>query len=320
MEPMPEVPGGELSDAEPAARYTPWTKGVYEVAPGLRPFGTDFGNGAADRRVFQLDADFDKYAENKRTALRERRSKYVRSFRLAADVERAAIDLIVARLAADYPDRFQAGWEGDHRTLSEDAKTWVLPAFGRGNESQSLDMLARLVQEDFAVVSTEHSADWVSYINLCSPSHWAAEEKVGRSFFDVHAPIPAFERVNAVAAEMVQTMVQRGPFVRFVWGVESDDRLNHHTEPPPGWDPEEWHGRLFDRGQFWVRTERQVIFGMPAVGAALFVIRVGYVPNSAILSDPALRDSLRAALLSMSPDARHYKGLERHWDALMALM
>jgi len=308
------------------AKYFPWTKGVYEVAPALRPFGTDFGNGEADQRLFQLDDEFERYAENKRSALRERRGKYVRAFRLSREVERAAIDLIVTKLASDYPDTYRAGFEGDHRALSElneegeEAKTWVLPALGKGTQSPSLDLLARLIQEDIALVSTEADLDWVSYLHLCSPSHWAAEEKIGRPFTDVHAPIPGFERVNAAAAGIVDAMVNKGPFVRFVWGVESDDHLNHHPEAPEGIDQDEWWGRLFDQGRFWVRTERQVIWGLPAARASLFSIRVGFVPDTVVMSDAALRESLLKGVLSMTPEGRAYKGLDTHWDRLLKLL
>ena len=108
--------------------------------------------------------------------------------------------------------------------------------------------------------------------------------------------------------------------MRFVWGVESDDRLNHHPEPPPGSDPEQWHGRLFDKGRFWVRTERQCVWGLPEVNAALFTIRVGYVPDDEVLANYTLRTSLRAAVKSMSAEAREYKGLAKHWDRLLPLL
>lgn len=302
------------------ARYYPWTRGIYDVAPGLRPFGTDFGNGEADRRVFQIDDQFDIYADNKRRCLRERRGKYVRALRLSREVEWAAIDLITNRLATEYPARYRREVHDRHISLFDGDTRYDLGAMGRHDRSDGLDFLCRLVQEDVAIVQTLDQSDWVSYLHLCSPSHWSAEAKIGRSFFDVHEPIPAFERVNAVASTLVETMVGKGPFVRFVWGVESDDRLNHHPEPPPGEDPVAWNGRTFDSGRFWVRTERQVIWGMPSVGASLFTIRVAYVSDIEVLADERLHSSLRAALYSMSPAAREYKGIAKYWDRLTSLV
>lgn len=302
------------------ARYYPWTRGVYDVSPGLRPFGTDFGNGEADRKLFQIDEDFPLYADNKRRALRERRGKYVRAFRLSREVEDAAIRLIASRLASEYPDRFRVEFPDRTITLFDGDVRYDLSAMGRSDRSDGLNFLVRLVQEDIAVVSYQDNADWISYLHLCSPSHWAAEEKVGRSFFDVHHPIPGFERVNAAASGLIDAMINKGPFVRFVWGIESDDRLNHHPEPPPNENPAEWEGRDFSAGRFWVRTERQVTWPLPEAQAALFTIRVGYVEDTEILANPTLRQSLNEALLSMSEEARAYKGLTRDWDRLLRLV
>jgi hypothetical protein len=307
------------------ARYTPWTKGVYDVAPAMKPFGTDFGNGVADRRLFQLDTDRDRFRRNKREALCERHSKYVQRKDLSVDVEQAAVETIGGRLADEYPDRFliqdsERGLflcgEGGKTSLEvtdkiDPARPMIVPA---------LERLALHIQEDFAIVSTNGDQDWVSYLHLCSPSHWAAEDKIGHTFTEVHRPVPGFERVNAATKGLTEAMVNKGPFVRFVWGVESDFRLNHHPQPAPGWTEEDWRGRDFSHGYFWVRVERQVVWGLPEVGAALFTIKVGFVRSDDVLDDSLLRDTLISSLESMSEDARHYKGLDRDWKTLMQIL
>ena len=58
------------------ARYFPLESGRYEVKPGLFKFGTDFGNGDADRQVFQIDDEFPRYQAAKMAARQERLSKY----------------------------------------------------------------------------------------------------------------------------------------------------------------------------------------------------------------------------------------------------
>ncbi len=283
---------------EPAV-YTPWAKGGYEVAPGLKPFGTDFGNGEQDRKLFQFDDQFTRFRESKLKCLRERQSKYRLRHDLEPMVERALIELITARLVEDWPTLFQGDAELLECRLTSET---IRP---------DLDSLALQLQEDFAVVSAAEGRDWISYLNFCSPSHWTAESKAGESFFRAHIPVPGFSRINAAAAAMVEAMIHRGPFVRFVWGLESDDRLNHHPEPPPGADPVAWQGRQFERNWF-ARVERQTIWGLPDVGAALFLVRVGLESDDVIQAKPRLMDSLVAAVRSMSPEALEYKGL-RGW-------
>jgi hypothetical protein len=252
----------------------------------------------------------------------ERHSKYVQRHELSPDVEARACRLIASRLAQEYPERFQlVTVDGGLALAAEGGRIPLEPDDNLARTTPPpLERLALLLQEDFAIVSTVGSEDWVSFLHLCSPSHWRAEDKIGRSFFSVHEPIPGFAKINAVAANLVDSMVRRGPFVRFVWGVESDFRLNHHPDPPPGWDPDEWQGRIFASSSFWVRTERQVVWGMPEVSAALFAIKVGFVGSDVVLRDPRLKDPLISALESMSAESRDYKGLTRDWNRLMAIL
>ena len=285
------------------ALYTPWTKGFYDVAPGLRPLGTDFGNGELDQVLFQFDTSFPKYRENKLRCLEERPGKYCLRHGLRPDVEAAVVERISERLVNENPEWFRLQGDQLECALSGDVI------------SPGLDALALQIPEDFAIVQLEENGDRNAYLNLCSPSHWAGESKIGRSFFETHLPIPGFERVNAAASAIVDSMIKRGPYVRFVWGVESDDRLNHHPEPPPGEDPIAWHGRQFENGWF-VRTERQVVWGLPNVNAALFVIRVGFVPSEIVLNSDGLLNSLVSAVKSMSSEVRAYKGVDGFLDSL----
>jgi hypothetical protein len=294
------------------ARYTPWTKGKYDVAPALKPLGTDYGNGSLDAQWFQLDSRFDEFRQSKKAAIEERFEKYVHRSRLSQDVELAACTAIGTSLAKQYPQWFSFDGINLHP---------INPITGEPMPSVStLNDLALLVEEDICVVCTEDGRDWLAYAHICSPSHWRAEEKIGKSFFDVHEVIPGIEGVNRVAGKMVEAMVQKGPFVRFVWGVESDPRPNHHPDPPPGEDPRMWDGRDFTKGEIWLRAERQVIWGLPEVNATIFTIKVSHTPGSEVLQRKELLDPLITSLESMSLESREYKGLASGWDSLMSLL
>jgi hypothetical protein len=182
----------------------------------------------------------------------------------------------------------------------------------------AFDALCCQVQEDVAVVSTDGARDWLSAYHVCAPSHWRPETKRGLPFVSIHAPVPGMEPVNRVAATMVEMMVRRGPWVRFVWGVDTHRGLNRHPDPPPGASLEAWRGPDLDPGAaspFVLRAERQVICGLPEVGAAVFFIRPSQIEAAELSTEE--RAQLHAALLTMSPESRAYKGLTRHWDALL---
>src|SRR5580658_8888619 len=88
------------------ARYTPWTKGTYDVAPALRPLGTDFGNGLQDACLIQLDRDFARYRINKEAAYAENRAKYFGLSQLDTGVLLAVAEAFATHLSTDYPDQF----------------------------------------------------------------------------------------------------------------------------------------------------------------------------------------------------------------------
>ncbi len=320
------------------ARYFPLEKGVYEVAPGLRTLGTDFGNGTADSRLFQLDTDYAKYRENRLASRAERLGKYVVTRDFRPEVEKEAVEFLIRKLTAEYPELFilttQAGGNRalecrlTEETLVTDSngnlvstKSAVTPPY-----ASAYDALCSQLQEDIAILATEKQSDgstrdWLAALSLCSPSHWAAEDKIGKTFFAIHEPIPGIEKINRAAAGFVDAMVNKGPYVRFVWGFGTDDRLNHHPIAPSGWDPKDWSGRSFDRNRpgspFILRVERQVLHGLPAVGAGLFAIRVSFIEGTLIRKNPRDRDLLKSALLSMNPASRGYKGLEGHLEEVL---
>lgn len=271
------------------ARYTPWTKGRYEVAPGLRPLGTDFGNGEEDHAVFQFGPDSERLIQNKVACIAERPSKYTARHELKAEVEEAATSFIKSQL-----------------NLTDN-----LP----------LEDIAMLVPEDLAIVTTDGIADWLAFGHLCAPSHWALEEKIGRSFATVHQPVPGFERTAAVAPKMLDAMVNKGPWVRFVWSLESDDRPNHHPDAPPEWDQAEWWGRQFkEKRRFWVRVERQCLIPFPQVQSALFTIRLSWWTMEEINNEPTLKQPLLRALTGMTTIERGYKGIHQQFECILNLL
>jgi hypothetical protein len=288
------------------ARYFPFSKGVYDVTPNLKPLGTDFGNGRQDGLVFQLDTEFEKFRQNKLETVRTMRDRSVLQSEFSLEVAKAAVNWMANQLVAEHPEFFslqtrklRCGLTGNDIELSADP-------FG------VLDALLMEVQEDVAVVQMTDDRDWTSFVHVCSPSHWAPETKVGTDFVAVHAPVPHWEKIAPGSRGLVNGMIHKGPFVRFVWTLAEDTVLNHH--------PSISHSPTFEKGEFWIRTERQVLVGLPAVSASLFFIRVAFVPSSELMADQGIAKSLRSNLLSMSPAVRSYKGLAGAWPRIEELV
>jgi hypothetical protein len=306
----------------PPARYFPPRTGRYDVAPGLFPLGTDFGNGAADTLLFQFDREFPRYHANKSACRAERFGKYVCAAGFDGPAAEAALRLMAARLATEHPALFRLEGAGGgvsvlHCRLTDDRLTFDerMHLASESPYADAFDALCCQVHEDIAVVRrAPERGDWIAALHLCAPSHWAAEAKIDRSFVDAHAPVPGFGKVSAAAAALTEACIARGPFVRFTWGIAFDDRLNAHPEPPPGSAPAFWDGE----SPLFLRVERQTLWGLPEVDAFLFAIRVYIYDARPIRENPEQRDALVAALRSMSPESRRYKGVADRFDTVLA--
>jgi dimethylamine monooxygenase subunit A len=313
------------------ARYFPVEPGPYQVAANLRNLGTDFGNGPADARAIQIDSEFLRYYQNKIECRRERLGKYYATSHLKAPVAVASCRFLIERLLEEYPALFRWSASGStpgtgilHCSLTKqnlvfDQYEFVSPRIEQGGPIESayqdgFDALVCQIPEDMAIVQREGEKDWLGAIHLCAAGHWAAEDKIGKDFPAVHSPVPHITPITRAARAMVHAMIHKGPFVRFVWGFGSDNRLNHHPVPPSDWEPSAWKGRSFTSvppGEcpFYLRLERQVTYGLPEVEAALFFIRVYYIDGREIRNNPEERDRLLTSLRTMDPQSQSYKGL-----------
>ena len=318
------------------ARYFPLDRGLYEVAPGLHPLTRSFGNGPLDSQAFQITSAFPRYRENKLRCRAERFSKYVQERNLEPETSSAVNGFLVGRLCEEHPTLFtredlpdgctvHAHHTGD--TIALDARFELRADSPESRRFHSaFDALCMQFECDLAVMRAEGEQqlfrDWLAQIHLCAPSHWAAEDKIGLPFTAIHAPIPHIEKVNAAAEGLVRAMIHRGPYVRFVWGFATDDRLNHHPVPPLGHDPAAWRGRSFDAARHpapvLLRIERQVTWGIPHVNAALFGIHVGFIEGNAVRDNLRERELFTSALRSLSPQSRVYKSVEGSLEDVLA--
>ncbi len=306
MDPLPSPP-----------RYFPPAAGRYETTPSLRALGTDFGNGVADGLVFQLDNQFHRYRDNKLTCRGQAREEYILQSGLDPVVARATVEWMARRLAAEHPGwfaltptldahRLECRLTGEQLAFTCD---WELIEGGPQGYADGLDALCCQVQEDIALlVAHPEQGNSLAYLHICAPSGWVPAEKIGRDFVTVHEPVPGIEPTLRAARGLVDAMVNRGPFVRFVWGIAGDNRLNRH--PRHDLTDVATAGRPYrpDRDPpFWFRVERQVLWGLPHVRASVFAIRLLLRPGTEILANPAERVALHAALEGMSPESRRYK-------------
>ncbi len=243
-----------------------------------------------------------------------------------------ALHALAAHAASEHPDVFT--WDPQTRTAQAlgvtvrdgEVDSWAPGRFGTGDEVarciQGLPapwrlagLLALSFEDDLALVDGRDGT--IPWLAVALPSHWAPEDKVGRPFAAVHAPV-ADNRLLLAASEKLMALVTAGErWERFVWTLTGHPRLHAH---PARTDPQRWpFGADPDAlaAQTWWRTERQSFIPLPGLQQAAFTIRVEIAPMTHALAEPSRAHRVAEALASMSPEVLQYRGLTAVRDPLL---
>jgi hypothetical protein len=149
--------------------------------------------------------------------------------------------------------------------------------------------VSMLIPEDLLIHRVSGGRDWFAAAALCFPSQWDPGEKIGRTWEEIHRPVPMD---LGSSSKIVRAMVHSGPFERFVWSVVYDRRYDFHPGRPRS---------TFAPGNPLVKVERQVT--VPFGDFCLFVLRQYLVEDYD-------REALARAIEGMDEEQRRYKGLE----------
>lgn len=269
----------------PIPHYFPVESEPLQMAASLLRFGTDFGNGDADRRYFQVDDRYAEYVAGKRRAPAHR------------------------RFVVDGPDERT-------RAALDEALTWMRDTLGREHPelrraidadveaADPFDAIARHVQEDFAILNAgEDDRGRTLAVDVRFPSGWRPERLREANFDAIHQPVPGFPPNDKASRGMVRAMVDRGPYARFVWTVGASAALDQHPELFVGDRRALWE----DTKEAFYRVERQVTVPLPKTRSSVFLIRVYVKPLASLTDDERAR--LQHALAVMPPEVRAYKSL-----------
>jgi dimethylamine monooxygenase subunit A len=163
-------------------------------------------------------------------------------------------------------------------------------------------------EEDFAVL--DGATGTLPWLCVCVPSHWAPEDKLGRDFAAVHAPVADNALLLAAGPRLVQLATAGERWERHVWTVSASPRHDQHPRrhPRAPW-PSTQDPDTFAAGCFF-RAERQTFFPVgQGTRQAVFTIRVMVEPLAAVVDSASRAARLHASLASMSDAVLAYKGL-----------
>ena len=176
-------------------------------------------------------------------------------------------------------------------------------------------LLALAFAQDFAVVDA--GTGRIPWLAVCLPSNWAPEEKIGRHFAEVHAPVADNAMVINAADHLMRLVTGPVRWERFVWTVSRQYSLGQHplrnaAAPwPTGIDADALAARAF------FRTERQTFIPVPGQLQSVFTIHVENDPLVEAIDSAAKARQVHDALASMSPAVIAYRGLTDGRDRLL---
>ena len=166
-----------------------------------------------------------------------------------------------------------------------------------GVNSFNIKDIGLRLEEDVAVMKDGK----LSAICFCFPSGFSPDEIVGKSFYQIHEPVPESERLRKSSDNITTAMSREGSkYRRYVWTLSSLSSLSQHPryERPI---PESIDDIYF-------RTEVQTTVGM-GNNISLFFVRVEMTPLNQICVEH--KEIIRESINSMSDSILEYKGLKK---------
>jgi dimethylamine monooxygenase subunit A len=244
-----------------------------------------------------------------------------------------ALHALAAHAAQEHPDHFT--WDGERASApllgaavrSEQVEDLASGSFGLGDEIgrclRSLPPEWRLAGlicltfvEDFALVDAQSGT--LPWLAVALPSHWAPEEKIGRHFREVHAPVADNALLLRASDHLMRIVCGPERWERFVWNVTRHPRLSAH---PANVDHDPWSADAFANASApaaWWRTERQTFIALPGKAQAVFTIQVDIEPLDRAIDKPDKALRLHDAVASMSDSVLAYRSLSAVRNPLLA--
>jgi hypothetical protein len=168
-------------------------------------------------------------------------------------------------------------------------------------------LLSLAFAEDFAVLDANTGR--IPWLAVCLPSHWAPEEKAGRHFAEVHAPVADNQLLINAADHLTHLVTAADRWERFVWTITREPCLRMHPRhlEMSTWPSDADAQQLAAQAHF--RSERQTFIPLPGERQAVFTIHVESRPLAQAVSSAGLARKVHDALASMSPQVLAYRGL-----------
>jgi len=285
--------------------YFPVSKNAFSFQTGLKTL-------AKNDKVIQIDSEYHRYFQNKRTKKGVCYHQFVQRKKLKPEIEKATCKYLIDTLLKNYPDFFSQTVHLNEIHLTNNITMETLKfnlnydflSSTKHEYQDAMDALVSQMQEDMSIVTLDDDSDKICYLHLCAPNFWSAEEKIGKSFSNAHQSVPGMDKINRQHRSLNSLLSNSGPFERFTWGLTSNINLSQH--------PNETitdSRNLIDATTIYLRIERQVTAPFEKYNAYLFFIRTYFRRLQSL--NPDEKGRLANSLNTMPDDIAEYKGISQ---------
>ncbi|SPQ26374.1 9ac65be4-98c9-47fc-87de-6291443aceb4 [Thermothielavioides terrestris] len=218
--------------------------------------------------------------------------------------------LLGTYLPARYPTMFEL-------ITSTDTATATTTTVFR---NKMLRLLGETVEDDMFLLlrdGDEHRA--VAFV-CCHPSGFAPAAKLGRRLAEIHAPVPAYEKIGPSMERYFRRLEVGSPVKRMNWAIQTHSQLyapngNHVLDE----DVVEEEASI-DVQEARFRVEQQTLTRLPETGAILFSFKTLLYPLADIKAEglgPQLANAIEGLKAGNAPGMWVYKGGVRWGRAML---
>ncbi|PGH28230.1 hypothetical protein AJ80_00121 [Polytolypa hystricis UAMH7299] len=258
-----------------------------------------------------IDGAYTEQHELRDGLFRDQRRKVLTCLPSAAAACEEAMQEVVAFLCGQYPTMFQKE-TGSGGEMIKNMKTGEAFAMGDSKQMEPLEIAARLAMEDLSVLLPNDDGEYyMSATASLFPIGWAAEDRVGSSISEMHAPVPLWHKqvgkaVNKFMGRLTaDTPMERSSY--FVQVTAPEEPLSSILFQPDGLAHENLEPNV---EQIVIRRERQTFSKLPKSGGILFTVKTSLTwVNELPLED---LENLVTEVKSWPDEVARYKGRD-HW-------
>lgn len=188
---------------------------------------------------------------------------------------------------------------------------------------EPLDWVGRQVQEDLLLL--DPNGILVAGL-LCFPSGWSLQEKLGKNFMDIHAPLPQTLAPMLKAADVLMAHLPVSkPLQRNNWGLRVTNALDLSSRHSAAYQAllQQKTSTLTSQNagdQIYIRIEHQTLTRLPVSHHILFTIHTYQNPVSTETTSPERARQLLSFLHSVPPAVADYKLILPLLPALLAYL